>query len=135
MDPKSLNNLDPKMKETYDRVMGTTTTPPAGTPPAQTTPTATAMPQSSPMPASPNAATSTASAGNAPFASSPSLPDNLQFQAAIQTAPTQPGAVPVGQMPGQSSSLLKILYIVGSIVFFVAYTFLWIKIFNIPLPF
>jgi hypothetical protein len=129
MDPKSVNNLDPKMKETYDRVMGTTTPPAAGT--TATTPQATPAPATPNPLASPPASAPTTPAANAPFTSSPSMPDNLQFQAAIQTPPSQPAAAPIGAIPGRSSSLLKILYVVGSIVFFVAYTFFWIKIFNI----
>ena len=131
MDPKSINNLDPKMKETYDRVMGTATAPAANTAP----PPAPGMPQATPMPVSPTATAGLATTpANAPFGAAPSVPDNLQFQAAIQTPPSQPVSAPVGSVPGQTSSLLKVLYIIGSIVFFVAYTFFWIKIFNIPVP-
>lgn len=125
MDPKAANNLDPKMKETYDRVMGTSTTPNAA--PAAAAPMATTPAASTPT---------TPPAANTPFGTAPSMPDNLQFQAAIQAAPAQPATTSVGvAVPNQTSSMVRILYIVGSVVFFAAYTYLWIKIFNISLPF
>jgi hypothetical protein len=135
MDP---NNLDPKLKETYDRVMGTQTAPPT-TAGAPATP-----PQPSSAPVNPvvNTSPTTTSVVSPDMPQIPETPaytqDNLNFQAAIQTpvvgAPlaAQPEAIIQQHKP---SSLLKILYIIGAIVFFVAYTFLWIKIFNLPLPF
>ena len=33
MNPKTINDLDPKLRETYERVMGTSTTPPASAEP------------------------------------------------------------------------------------------------------
>jgi len=148
MDPKTLNNLDPKLKETYDRVMGTTTpgTPaaPSATPAATTPP-----PVANPHPTGAMNVDITQAQTNAGAA--PEMPqaaptpsynaDNLRFQAAIQQTPVAggTGAIPVGgavaNMPGQPSSLLRILYVIGAIVFFVVYTFVWIKLFNLPLPF
>jgi len=37
--------------------------------------------------------------------------------------------------PHETSALLKVLYIVGSVIFFAVYTLFWIKIFGLPLPF
>jgi hypothetical protein len=139
MDPQTQNNLDPKLKETYDRVMGTTTAPAGGQPAAAAPST---PPPAAPTPAAPvdaNAGTPPAADASQNTGSSipqtPYTADNLSFQAAIQTpVNTQ---VPLGGMvaPRQSSSLLRILYIVGGVVFFVVYTFVWVKIFNLPLPF
>ena len=140
MDPKSINNLDPKLKETYDRVMGTTTpgTAPSAptTPPQATTPP---IPVTAPANVDITQTTPTTPA-EMPQTAAPSYnADNLRFQAAIQQAPVA-GSIPVGgmaapKMPGQTSSLLRILYIIAAIVFFVVYTFVWVKIFNLPLPF
>ena len=131
MDPQSANNLDPKLKATYDRVMGTTTAPAGGPVPVQPTPgvppVASQVPAAQPTPA-PTGATPP-----------PPLPtDVLSFQAAIQQPAAQPAATPaapIGVIPQQTSTLLKALYIIGGVVFFVIYTIVWIKIFNLPLPF
>jgi hypothetical protein len=155
MDPKAINNMDPKLKETYDRVMGTATPQQAAVAPTQipVTPAAPAMsplnanaapmmgPQAAPMPTDMPAPASPlggpADTGGSTIPTSPYTPDNLRFQAAIQSpmaaAPAQAVAgAPIVQQP---SSMLRILYIVGSVVFFIVYTFFWVKIFNLPIPF
>jgi hypothetical protein len=162
MDPNSLNNLDPKLKETYDRVMGTTTTTPPAAPTAAPTapPPPIDAPAAAPVTAAPPApAMNVAPAApveppapppapmqdqNAPVAGATAAPytqDNLSFQAAIQQAPIANPALPgvqpaAGVAPAAPpSSLLRILYIIGAVVFFVVYTIVWVKIFNLPLPF
>lgn len=128
MDP---NNLDPKLKATYDRVMGTqTATPQPQAPGVQ--PVNAVNPVIATAPTSPDAGQPVSPTPTAAFTA-----DNLSFQAAIQT-PVAAGApaAPAGQVvPQPASPLLKFLYILGSVVFFVVYTFVWIKIFNLPLPF
>ncbi|HWY79046.1 MAG TPA: hypothetical protein VNW29_01685 [Candidatus Sulfotelmatobacter sp.] len=37
--------------------------------------------------------------------------------------------------PHEASSLLRVLYIIGAVIFFAIYTFFWIKVFNLPIPF
>jgi|SRR6185369_1064739 len=138
MDPKAVSNLDPKLKETYDRVMGTATPgAPAGAP-APTPPPSPMAPVNADITQAQSGAATPAPTTDAQQAT-PSQAfnaDNLRFQAAIQ-APA--GSVPVGgtvaKVPGQTSSLLRILYIIAAIVFFIVYTFVWIKVFNLPLPF
>lgn len=128
MDPKALGNLDPKLKETYERVMGAA---PGAATPAQTTPQATpAAPNTTPAP-------QPATGANVPSYTA----DNLKFQAAIQQAPAAgnttvtpiTGVIPTPQH--QTPPLLSALYIIGAIVFFVVYAYFWAKIFNLPLPF
>jgi hypothetical protein len=145
MDPKSLNNIDPKLRETYERVMGTsaptpevTTAPPPAVP-DQTPVTPTPMLTTPEMPSTaiPSGVPETpANTSNQPEYQK----DNLQFQAAIQspfgtsfssTAPAEPAE----DATKKPSSTLKFLYIGGAIVFFIAYTFFWIKVFNLPTPF
>lgn len=136
MDPQSTNNLDPKLKETYDKVMGTSTSPAAPQPAA-----APAMPPPAAQAAAPDQSMATPPPTDAAQAAASSIPqppytaDNLSFQAAIQTPAAN--QVPLGNVvaPKQTSSLLRILYIVGGVIFFVVYTFVWVKIFNLPLPF
>lgn len=158
MDPKSLNTIDPKLRETYERVMGTssptpqvTTAPPAQTPvtptPIESSPTPMAS-EPPPMPPTPDMTSMNIPSGvpetpqespnqtNQPAYQK----DNLQFQASIQspfgtsfssTTPTEPAPA----TPKPASSTIRILYIVGAIVFFIAYTFFWVKVFNLPTPF
>jgi hypothetical protein len=213
MDPKSIANLDPKLRETYERVMGTTSgssSPTAA--PAATTPTPPdAAVGASPVPPTPPpaidpaiAAAQAVSAADAipptppapppdPFATGvatppapaaaipPALDSGLSAPIRSDTpmpqAPNDPAAAltsspasvfntstsfgvpasgaatpspldaglggtiqplpsPAQAQTGQStSSLIKILYIFGGIVFFVVYIFFWIKIFNYTLPF
>lgn len=136
MDPQTPNNLDPKLKATYDRVMGTATAPVGGQPAAQ----AATPPAAAPAPITDPNAPAAAPAESAPQNTSPSIPqtpytaDNLSFQAAIQQTPAT-NQVPGLVTPRQSSSTLRVLYIIGGVVFFVVYTFVWVKIFNLPLPF
>jgi hypothetical protein len=53
-----------------------------------------------------------------------------------QLAQPLPSPASVSQnAPHETSALLKVLYIVGSIIFFAVYTLFWIKIFGLPLPF
>lgn len=144
MDPQATNNLDPKLKETYDRVMGTTTQPgvaPAapGIPPPAPAPVATATPIVG-TPLQDNATnvvppTEIPQNNGASIPQTPYTADNLSFQAAIQTPVNNPAPLGTIATPQQPSSLLRILYIVGGVVFFVVYTFVWVKIFNLPLPF
>jgi hypothetical protein len=153
MDPKAVNNLDPKLKETYDRVMGTASPQPAAnvTPipiaPAPGIPPLNAnaaplmdngvqnvsakgpiIPTDMPTPVDSSAST---------IPTTPYTPDNLRFQAAIQSPMGAPAQAVAGapMVPQQPSSMLRILYIVGSVVFFIVYTFFWVKIFNLPIPF
>lgn len=135
MDPTSLSNLDPKLKETYDRVMGTST-PPA----SDQTPSNPAPASPTPADASPNNAPSenvTAESGLSTPIATPA-PDSAEPQPATvtitQASPTPP-STNIVSAPHGHSGLIKIFYILGATVFFVIYIFFWAKIFNISLPF
>jgi hypothetical protein len=203
MDPtKSLDNLDPKLKETYARVMGTTAdptqnvvpapsdpmtstmTPPVAPPPADMSPntfgaTPTLAPsdgmsttpgtggpaigiapegtpsifssptEAAPVPPAPDTANATAS----PFFSNPSPAASNGIDSSVPATPITPytpmdagqNAAPMSQPlpspssinqvgPHEVSPLLRVLYIVGAVVFFLIYTVFWIKVFNLPLP-
>lgn len=155
MDPASLSNLDPKLKETYERVMGTsspanTSTPPppadgaAGQPPAspeqaadsspvtpaQSIDTMTSSPQATPADGL-NATLSTPPAQN-------SVADSDQPQTVTINQPTPAQAASSNILPQQPHGhmgLIKIFYVLGATVFFVIYVFFWMKIFNFSLPF
>ena len=121
MDPnKSFSGLDPKLQETYNRIMSAATPPPPQTPGAiagQVTPPANAaIPQATAAPVQPQANAN-------PYAAQPAA-------APVTTAPTMD--LPTSR--ATSPTLIRTLYIVGAVIFFIAYTIFWIKIFNLPVP-
>lgn len=164
MDPKSLANLDPKLRETYERVMGTTTgadgasdlspfapspTQPvaADAPPAETPPAAASTTDSSPAATTPDTAFSTPQpAAETPAANETATsPTPTAYMPVAEAQPAEnvnpyaaatpfPSPAEVAQSR-EVSPILRILYIVGAVIFFIAYTFFWVKIFNLPLPF
>lgn len=127
MDPK-LSGLDPKLREAYERVMNGPTSPGSPTPPtnpqtpAQQTPPA---PQAAPTPASVNAPAAPASTPAHPI-SNPSF-NSGSFNTA---APT--GTTTVKKAGGKMSTILIIL---GLIVLLIAYTFVWVYLFDLKIPF
>jgi len=99
MNPNNLSHLDPKLKEAYERVMGTTIPAQAQTPsPAPTT---------TPAPF--------------PTVSAPTPVQEPQSQMVVNKKKV------VGLSP--------ILVAVAVILFFLAYTIIWIKVFNLKVPF
>lgn len=144
MDPKALSNLDPKLRETYERVMGTQA-------PAATTPSISAAPASTPLAAndgapvtaSPQLSSPPPLTGASPFSAPPVQPVN-PWQASGTAAAATPFAAPGQSLPspasitGQTkaaSPVLRVLYIVGAVIFFVVYTIFWIKVFKLPFLF
>jgi len=91
MNPKNLNQLDPKLKEAYERVMGT--------------------PVSS-----------------AVRSSEPQAPPHQE----TQTSPQFSTQVVINQ---KKKKLSPILIAASIILFFAVYTFFWIKVFNLKIPF
>ncbi len=176
MDPKSLSNLDPKLRETYERVMGTqgtalanpgTSTVPSATtnpPPAASSSEAGSPPSADMFAVNPIPPPSpTASAGSSPAIDTSALATSVQPNQAADLAALQPtlaGAPsPVSQEPvaelskppqplpspasinqavktnASPSPIIRVLYFIAGIIFFVVYAFFWLKIFNYPLPF
>ncbi len=193
MDPKALASLDPKLRETYEKVMGTSTAPstrasgpatttppppvggttapapkptpiqsrPASTPPIPS-PVSSPLPNIPPPASSPVAPNSTSfpqpSINNSPtvmaqsplqtsdFAALQATPTGIPLPTAPQGAAVQLGK-PIQPLPSpasinksvapsnQSSPLIRILYIIASIIFFAVYTIFWLKIFKYPVPF
>jgi len=120
MDPQALNNLDPKLRETYERVMGT---------PTETAPPAVFSPET-PLPTTP--AETLVPAVESPAQSNTNGGVTGVFQTPFTNTPTAAMQIP---QPHDASPLLRVFYIVGALVFFVVYTIFWMKIFNISLPF
>ncbi len=162
MDPKQqLNQLDPKLKEAYERVMGapvgtspqstpqpTTPPPPVTTPPASSQPLppppppppappaqAVAQPPIMPQAAQPMqfAQPIPVPTGN-PFGQPPAQPQQQGQQP--QQKQAKPGEASHGFVAGKKGlGISPIFLIVIGIIFLAVYTVFWLKFFNIPLPF
>lgn len=112
MDQNKSVQLDPKLREAYERVMGTSFPSPSGTQ---------AQPQ--PTPISPTPVAQTVGVGAAP---------TMPAKATV----THPAANPnVFVAKGGSKGIPAILLVLIAIIFFVAYTVVWMVIFKIPIPF
>ena len=154
MDPnKQLNQLDPKLKEAYDRVMGTdlSSSAPQSAAPAQTAPLAPTNQTSTPPSFNPNP-TTPVSAPSQPSSSdnsASSLPPLQSSSSGFDTAPaknpevfqsfsTDPKATPVASVSSPSTEVAKpekskskispIILIIVGLFFFVLYALVWAKI-------
>lgn len=126
MNPKGINDLDPKLKETYERVMGTSL-PAAQAPKMETQPVSSTLTTegkasenaTDETPASP-AENSTVSqvfrADSAFKETEPPPPDLL-----VKTADTV-------KVTNKNKSKLPILIALGVIIFFLAYAVIWAKV-------
>ena len=119
------DKLDPKLKEIYQRVMGTPTSP--ATPPPPPSPANQAMPP--PIPPKPTQPQPV----SAPFAAAAPI--------VMPTPAVMPGQTvqnpSLNQTPvKQKKGISKLFLItVAGFIFLIAYTFMWIKLFNLRLPF
>lgn len=125
MDPKKTQTLDPKLKEIYERVMGTPTSPSTTAPQgALTAPPP--LPQTQGVPSTPQQ----------PLKSTPTEP--LAQREQNPEAPTQLYTATTGGFVAKEksgSSLTNILLVTTAIVFFTIYALFWLRYFNLSLPF
>lgn len=162
MDPKNLNQLDPKIKEAYDRVIGTDLTSPQTSSPNAQIPTSEPSPQPPPEPSvsqfappspppPPSFGSSQTSPQSVPDVSrqkTPQVPVHLDTS---QTPETPVSSLPVyqsfnsetGSQPvvpeataihhnSRLSVSTPILVVLG-ILFFAAYAVLWVMVLGIKL--
>ena len=131
MNPKSVNDLDPKLKETYERVMGTSfgsnPTPPAPTMETQpieqnvTQPAPEQSPEPQMQVETPTASTNQETTVSQVFRADESTksPDT--------TTVNPPSKNETTTKTNKSKSMLIIIG-VGAVIFFVAYAVLWAKL-------
>jgi hypothetical protein len=120
MDSKDLSRLDPKLREAYERVMGT---PTSRQPQTQTPlPTPEPPPVQANEPQQVHNAPSEQVPAPAPHASSSVIAFNAQ------TYNKKSAGV-------KSGSLTPVIIGVGIVILLLAYTFVWVKIFNLSIPF
>jgi hypothetical protein len=133
MNPKSLNDLDPKLKETYERVMGTslpgnpvaTPAPTMQTQPATTQPIASEPePQSSPQPEIPMPSPVEDSTVSQVFRADNKDDKNDSTETATVSSPSSENK----KAAKTSGKKLLPIVIVGVVIFFAAYAILWAKV-------
>lgn len=122
MNPKDPGSLDPKLRETYERVMGTSFTPqqpPSSQPPAE--PEA-PLPTPQPQPETPLPAPE-------PEPQAEPQPDPISIP---DTPPEMvPSPMTSDPTPSNSSKLKPIFLTLGGIIFFAVYAFIWAKVFGV----
>lgn len=150
MDPQKLSQLDPKLREAYQRVMGTDVSVPQSPPPSNV-PASSPTPDPTPIP-EPSTPAPTIN---------PTITPDEPPQPAITPEPQQPQVAPtnfdklnsevssvqsspnfsVPQVQAQTiaikkkNHLMPILFVFVSLIFLAVYTFFWTKIFNFKIPF
>ena len=140
MNPQTApGNLDPKLKETYNRVMNTQTNTPGST----TEPTlsghavsqANTAPQAEPAshPMTPPVVQTQPQASTTPV---PSVaPQTFTGNQIVAPTMAKPEKIVITPQAG-SGGMKQILYIVAAVLFFAAYTLFWMRYFHIvKLPF
>lgn len=118
MDQKTYPNLNPKLKETYDRIMGTATTahPPAATSNTQAAPAHHETHQAAPTVPQPPHAT-------------PSHLSHLAYNASMASKHEKVQASTSGL--SKQSLMLPILLAAGGVIFFVGYSIFWLNFFGL----
>lgn len=159
MDPKTAQNLDPKLREVYERVMGTSASPrpaPASPTPSQPmTPPQDTMSKlsTSPIPSSLNSqvpksavdytALSAKPLSSAPVSPTVAAPTTGYVAPQAKTPPPTVGVVnnstdiskKLENTEKKGSLGKKLLLLIGIPVFILIYTAIWIVVFGVELPF
>lgn len=135
MNPKGTANLDPKLKETYERVMGTSFAPATpSTPPAQPRPIQTTVVQEPEAPAAVQPMMQTPlppiDVANpiSEMVQSPQMPKT--GDAFKETMPAPATVTMQGVTPKKKNFLMPVLLGIGGLIFFVAYAVIWAKVFG-----
>lgn len=146
MNPKNVNDLDPKLKEAYDRIMGTALTPTTKPEPKHTSPNPEQAQKSQAQAAEPQKQ-ETAQTQNVPlmetsqiFTQNQSSTDSVNSGTPLSQVFNSSGKSS-GNVFNQAGSGTKtqkkklnavpILLIVGGLIFFVAYGVIWAKAFGL----
>jgi hypothetical protein len=133
MNPKAPANLDPKLKETYERVMGTSFTlgasPSTQTRPVQTTVIQEPQPPVTAQQAMPVQQPIDVANPDPEMVSSPQMPKiGDPFKEAV---PPPANVMMKGNTLKKNNFLMPVLLVVGGLVFFVAYAVIWAKVFGL----
>lgn len=133
MNPKSVNDLDPKLKETYERVMGTAlssapTQPDQPQRPMQTTVVEAIQPVT---PTTPMQQPVDMPNPGPEMVQSPQLPltGSNPFAGTVSPPTTVMAEVPA--VKKKNNFLMPVLFVLGGIIFFAAYAVIWAKVFGL----
>lgn len=118
MNPAAAQNLDPKLKETYDRIMGTQAAP--AQPPSQKPSDAPTQPQEH-VPIEQVVVPQVSPVEQVPSPVTSAEPEMVNINATAEVA--KPAAV--------KGKISPVIFIVLGVGFFLFYTVVWLKIFNI----
>ena len=133
MDPNATTNLDPKLKDMYNRVMSTPVPPPQTPPPAPSIP-APAMPTQPEIPTPTAPPPPTPQPPPTPIQSEPTT----EMHAAIPL-PAAPKPVSAAIIGGATKSkkmgIFPVIIALAGIIFLGVYTVFWVKFFNLSVPF
>lgn len=136
MDPKASAQLDPKLQEAYDRVMSMQIETPANPQPAQTAPLAQQMP---PSPVSQNTTMNTPNQPiQNPMPQVMPAPDEMVKTPSplIDTVENNVSVKPQSFVAkGSGLQVSPVILVVGAVAFLIVYTVIWIKVFNLPVPY
>ena len=113
---KKTQNLDPQLKATYERVMGTNVAAPTPAPSPASAPTPPPTPPSSPA--------------QQPAVTVPQGSNDIKV---VAGNPNATKVVAGGS--GKSGGLSPVLVAIVLILFFAIYTFVWLFVFRVKLPF
>lgn len=122
MDSKQLNQLDPKLKETYERVMGTPLNKSFTQPLPPQLPTN--MPKT-PFPSATPVTTQTPTR----------QPSPKPFQPQPATYNVGQNQKPQTQIAKKQNKMTPIFIVIGSFIFIILYALIWIKVLNLEVPF
>lgn len=142
MDPKQNAQLDPKLKEAYDRVMGTAT--PTTTPPPvdsmATGPASAPSPVSATPVVSPTVSPATPTTAPTPEPALPVapvvMPHSTETVRIGGNTPIEVQHTTTGTTHNETKKgISPIIIILGAIVFLLVYSLFWIKFLNVPIPY
>lgn len=143
MDPNATTNLDPKLKDMYNRVMSTPVPPPvtpvpSTPPPPPPAPTQPAAPVTPPPPETPMPTQATPqpeAQPSTPIQSGPTTEMQATIPIPVTPKPVSAAIVGGGSAKSKNMKLIPILLGFGAIIFFGIYTVFWVKFFNLSVPF
>ncbi|MDO8460918.1 MAG: hypothetical protein Q7S38_00585 [bacterium] len=146
MDPKTLPNLDPKLREVYERVMKTPITPPSPTsniqPPPPASPSLGGPPPTPQPPVSvpANNEPSPVPSAKPPVAQLSPTPQNtfhstqvFNPDTAVPPSTTSPSTDTAA--PKSKGKISPVVLVLVGVVFFAIYAVVWISFFKVSLPF
>lgn len=123
MDNKTPQQLDPKLKEAYDRVMGTVVTPPLKTP----------QPATPPLPEHQQSVSSVS-----PVSPTPAAQPEPEHEQTTPTPTTTVEAQPIiqkGVPLKKKGKVSPLIIFLGIIVFIAVYAIVWVKYFGLKVPY